>query len=164
MTQELILIAAVGANRAIGKDNRLLWSLPEDMKRFKALTLGHAVLMGRKTWESLPPKFRPLPGRRNIVLSRDPHYRAEGATVAAGLDAALAAAGTGKVFVIGGADIYALTLPRAQALELTEVRDAPAADAFFPVVDPAPWHETAREAHPATDTAPAYDFVTYRRR
>lgn len=164
MTASLILIAAVARNGAIGKDNRLLWHLPEDMKRFKQLTLGHAVLMGRKTWESLPEKFRPLPGRQNIVMTRDDAYRAEGAVVVHSLAEAIAAAGSTAVFVIGGADIYGQTLTQADRLELTEVDDAPVGDVFFPTVDRALWQELARERHPATATAPAYDFVSYVRR
>lgn len=164
MTASLILIAAVARNGAIGKDNRLLWHLPEDMKRFKQLTLGHAVLMGRKTWESLPEKFRPLPGRQNIVMTRDDAYRAEGAVVVHSLAEAIAAAGSTAVFVIGGADIYGQLLAQADRLELTEVDDAPVGDVFFPTVDRALWQELTRERHPATATAPAYDFVSYVRR
>jgi dihydrofolate reductase len=159
----LTLIASVARNGAIGRDNQLLWRLPEDMRRFKALTLGHAVLMGRKTWESLPPKFRPLPGRHNIVISRNEGYRLPDATVAHSLDEAFVTAGAGQVFVIGGAEIYTQALALADRLELTEVDDAPAGDAFFPAVDKQLWKETAHESHPATATAPAYAFVTYER-
>lgn len=164
MKPHLTLIAAVAKNGAIGKDNRLLWNLPEDMQRFKKLTLGHAVLMGRKTWESLPEKFRPLPGRRNIVVTRNPGYRLSGATVAHTPSEAIAAAGDESIFVIGGAEIYREALPLADRLELTEVDDAPEGDAFFPMVDRLLWNETARESRPATATAPAYDFVSYERR
>lgn len=157
------LIAAVGRNGAIGKDNRLLWQLPEDMQRFKALTLGHTVLMGRKTWESLPAKFRPLPGRRNIVVSRNAAYQASGAAVALGLNDATLAADDESIFVIGGAEIYNQALLLADRLELTEVDDAPVGDAFFPAVDHQHWKEIARESRPATATAPAYAFVTYER-
>jgi len=160
---EVTLIAAVARNGAIGKDNQLLWQLPEDMQRFKALTLGNLVLMGRKTWESLPAKFRPLPGRRNIVVSRNASYQAPGATVALSLNDAISAAGIEHVFIIGGAEIYSQALLLADRLELTEVDDAPAGDAFFPAVDRQRWQETARELRLATDTAPAYAFVTYER-
>jgi dihydrofolate reductase len=159
----LTLIASVARNGAIGKDNQLLWRLPEDMRRFKALTTGHAVLMGRKTWESLPLKFRPLPGRLNIVVSRNKDYRLSDATVARSLDEAIVAAGAGQVFVIGGAEIYNQALVLADRLELTEVNDAPTGDTFFPTVDKRLWKETARESHPATATTPAYAFVTYER-
>ncbi len=159
----LILIAALGSNRAIGLANRLLWHLPEDMAHFKAVTAGHTVLMGRKTWDSLPPRFRPLPGRRNLVLSRRADFAPPGAEVAASLHAALARVDDDEaVFVIGGADLYAQCLPLAERLVLTEVEDAPAADAFFPAFDSAEWRETERESHiPAT--GPAYSFVTYQR-
>ncbi len=104
---EIVVIAAVARNRVIGKDNRLLWNIPEDMAHFKALTSGHTVIMGRKTWESLPPRFRPLPGRRNIVISRQAHYAAPGAELADSLENALKLASTAAiVFVIGGEQIY----------------------------------------------------------
>ncbi|MDR2001100.1 MAG: dihydrofolate reductase, partial [Zoogloeaceae bacterium] len=107
----LTIIAAVARNGIIGRDNKLPWRLPEDLKRFKALTMGHAIIMGRKTWESLPGK---LPGRQHIVVTRNPAYVAEGATIALSLPAAIAAAGaTDEVFIIGGADLYALALPHA---------------------------------------------------
>jgi len=160
----LILIAAVGKNRVIGKHNRLIWHLPEDMAYFKAITHGHTVLMGRKTWESLPDRFRPLPGRRNRVLSRQPGFSPAGAEVAPSLAAALAMSSPDDtVFVIGGAEIYTQALTLAETLLLTEVDDAPDGDVWFPVVSPAEWQETERRAGtPATP--PAYDFVTYQRR
>jgi dihydrofolate reductase len=159
----LTIIAAVARNGVIGRDNQLLWRLPEDMQRFKALTTGHAVVMGRKTWESLPEKFRPLPNRRNIVVTRDATWRAAGATVAHSLDAAIAAAGEAAAFVIGGAEIYALALPLATRLELTEIDADFAGDARFPPFDRAAWRETARERRVANADFP-YDFVTYERR
>ena len=114
----VILIAAVARNGGIGRDNELLWRLPEDMARFKALTMGRPVIMGRKTWDSLPPKFRPLPGRRNLVLSRDSSLQLEGAEVFGTLTDALAAcADSTELFVIGGAQIYAEALPLADRLE-----------------------------------------------
>jgi dihydrofolate reductase len=160
---QVTLIAAVASNGAIGKDNHLLWQLPEDMQRFKALTLGHVVLMGRKTWESLPVKFRPLPGRRNIVVSRNSAYQALGATVVLNLNDAISAAANESIFVIGGAEIYKQALLLSDRLELTEVDDDPAGDAFFPALDHQHWKEIAREPRLATATAPAYAFVTYER-
>ena len=157
----LILIAVVGQNRAIGKNNQLLWQLPEDMAHFKATTAGHAVLMGRKTWDSLPPRFRPLPGRRNLVLTRQADFQPTGVEVAASLPAALALAGSGEaLFVIGGADIYTQCLPLAERLMLTEVEDAPEADAFFPHFSPSEWRQVEREPH-VSATGLAYAFVTY---
>ncbi|HEX7651208.1 MAG TPA: dihydrofolate reductase [Candidatus Paceibacterota bacterium] len=131
------LIAAIGARtRAIGKDNRLLWQLPEDLKRFKRITDGHPVIMGRKTWESLPDRFRPLPGRTNIVVSRQHDFAATGATVVHSLDDALAwaaaAPGAEEVFIIGGAQLYTDALPYADRLYLTSVNDDAEGDAFFP--------------------------------
>lgn len=158
----LTLIAAVARNGVIGIDNRLPWRLPADLKRFKALTLGHAVIMGRKTWESLPAGFRPLPGRRNIVVTRDAGYHAKGAAVATSLPGAVAAAESGEAFVIGGAELYAAALPLADRLQLTEIDAAFEGDTWFPAIDPRHWRETARETH--HDAAGfGYAFVTYRR-
>ena len=158
---ELILIAAVAKNRAIGLDNQLLWRLPEDLKRFKALTLGHPILMGRKTFESLG---RPLPGRRNLVLSRNPSWQAEGAEVFATLEEALAScAALDKVYVIGGEQIYRLTLAMADLLELTEVDDAPKADAFFPELPENVWQASNRQACLDPLSGIHFDFVQYQR-
>ena len=158
----LIVIAAVAANGVIGSDNRMPWHLPEDLAHFKALTTGHAVIMGRKTWESLPAKFRPLPGRSNIVVTRNPDYAAPGASVAHTLAAALALAGDRCAFVIGGAELYALALPLAARLELTEIEATFAGDAFFPSRDPVGWRETARERRHAANGL-NYAFVSYER-
>ncbi|MBH9553010.1 dihydrofolate reductase [Inhella gelatinilytica] len=138
----LVLIAAQGRNRELGADNQLLWHLPEDMAHFKQLTLGKPVLMGRKTWESLPPRFRPLPGRRNLVLTRGTAIA--GAETVATLDEALArCAGEPELWVIGGAQVYAQALDRAQRIELTEVAaDYPQADCFFPAL-PENWQTVA---------------------
>jgi dihydrofolate reductase len=159
---ELVIIAAVARNGVIGIENRLPWQLPEDMKHFKALTTGHAVIMGRKTWESLPPKFRPLPGRRNIVVTRNAGYDAPGATLAGSLAEAAQAAGGATAFVIGGAEIYTQALELADRLELTEVDAIFDGDAHFPGFDRADWRETARQRH-RSETGLDYAFVTYRR-
>lgn len=159
----LSLIAAVARNRAIGKDNQLLWHLPEDMKHFRETTCGKPVVMGRKTWESLPEKFRPLPGRQNIVVSRDPAYKAHGADLAGSLEGALAlAGGAEEVFVIGGEQLYRAALPFADRLYLTEVELEPEADAFFPELNPAVWQEVERRA--SGESMPACTFVVYVRR
>jgi len=158
----LTLIAAVARNGVIGVDNRLPWHLPADLQHFKALTLGNTVIMGRKTWESLPAKFRPLPGRRNVVVTRDGSYRAEGAVVALSLPAAIEAAETGEAFVIGGAELYAAALPLADRLELTEIDAAFEGDTHFPAIDPHRWRETARETHRA-EAGFDYAFVSYRK-
>ena len=133
----IAIIAALGANsRAIGRENGLLWHIPEDMKRFKALTTGHPVIMGRKTWESLPEKFRPLPARANIVVTRDLAYEARGASIAGSLEEAIAKAkkeeGAVEIFVIGGGQLYAEALPIADRLYLTLVEDDKEGDVFFP--------------------------------
>ena len=157
------LIAALDRNLAIGKGNALPWHLPDDLKRFKALTLGKPVLMGRRTAESLG---RALPGRRNLVLTRSGRVPFEGMEPFASLDGAMEAARAlpvGEVCVIGGGDVFAMTLPLARRMHLTWV-DAivPGADVFFPRFDPAHWRETARQAHPVdADHACAFDFVDY---
>jgi dihydrofolate reductase len=159
---EIILIAAVARNGVIGQDNDLVWRAPEDMARFKAATLGRTVVMGRRTWESLPPGFRPLPGRRNLVVSRQAGYTAAGAEVTSSLPAALALAETEEVFVIGGGELFAQALPLADRLLLTEVDIAPEGDARFPEFSSAEWQETERSHHVAADGV-GFDFVTYRR-
>ena len=159
----LTLIAAVSRNGVIGKDNALPWHLPEDLKHFKQLTTGHAVIMGRKTWESLPARFRPLPNRSNIVISRNAAFDAPGAQLAGTLEAALAAAGSQQAFVIGGAQLYGLAMPVAQRLEITEIGADFAGDAWFPPIDPALWVEAARLPGRSADGLD-YAFVTFLRR
>ena len=153
------LIAAVARNGTIGRDNALPWRLPEDLRRFKALTMGHAMIMGRRTWESLG---RPLPGRRHVVVSRDPGYRAAGITVVHSLADALAAGGD-DAYVIGGAMLYEQALPFVDRLELTEIDADVAGDAYFPAFDRSQWQEVGRESH-RTDEGLGYDFVTLVRR
>jgi dihydrofolate reductase len=156
---EIVIIAAVARNRVIGKDNRLLWSIPEDMAQFKALTAGHTVVMGRKTWESLPPRFRPLPGRRNIIISRQTDYAAPGAEVANSLEVALKLASTAAtVFVIGGEQIYSQVLAVADRLEITEVDLEPEGDTWFPEIAAVDWERTAKSERNG------FAFVTYLRR
>lgn len=159
---DVVLIAAVARNGVIGAGNALPWHLPADLKHFKALTLGHPVLMGRKTFESIG---RPLPGRPNIVVSRDPAFVAEGVTVAASVASGLTCAATlgTPVFVIGGAQIYAQCLALADRIYLTRVDIEVAGDAFFPPLDARQWRETAGENWPAADGYPAYAFVTLER-
>lgn len=160
----IALIAAVAENGTIGRDGRLPWRLSGDLRHFKALTLGKPVVMGRKTWDSLG---RPLPGRPNIVVSRDPAFAPDGAEAAGGLAAALdraralaEAAGAGEIMVIGGAALYAAALPVADRLYLTEVHADVAGDTHFPQLDPGAWRETARERHPAGEKDEhAYSFV-----
>lgn len=155
---EIIIIAAVARNRVIGRDNQLLWHIPEDMAHFKALTSGHTVIMGRKTWESLPPRFRPLPGRHNIVISRQPDYAAPGADLADSLENALKLVSTAPaVFIIGGEQIYRQAMAVADRLEITEVDLAPEGDAWFPEIAAVDWEQTAK-----TEGA-GFVFVTYRR-
>ncbi|KQN81140.1 dihydrofolate reductase [Sphingomonas sp. Leaf62] len=147
-------ILARADNGVIGVDGGLPWHLPADLKRFKALTMGRAIVMGRKTFESFPS---PLPGRRHIVLTRSPGWQAAGAEVAHDPDAALALAGPDAA-VIGGAEILALLLSRIERIELTEVHAAPAGDAVVPPFTG--WHEAWREDHSAEGDRPAYSFVT----
>jgi len=158
----LTLLAALAKNRVIGIDNRLPWRLPEDLKRFKALTLGHPIIMGRKTWESLG---RPLPGRSNIIVSRSPGYAASGASVVQSLAEAVslaASSGADEAFVIGGAEIYRQALPLAQCLQLTEIAEDFPGDVYFPEFDKCDWLEIARECHHSANGFD-YAFVTYER-
>ena len=159
----ITMIAAIGSNNAIGKDNDLLWHLPNDLKRFKRVTAGHCVIMGRKTFESLG---KPLPKRTNIIISRNEHYTAEGCVVVDSLEAALeAAAADPNPFILGGAQIYAQALPLADVLDITLVKASLEADAFFPAIDPNVWKEVSREDFKA-DEKHAYDysFVTYNKK
>jgi dihydrofolate reductase len=158
----IVLVAALDRAGAIGRAGGLLWHDGEDQRHFRRVTMGHPVLMGRKTWDSLPERFRPLPGRRNIVLSRNPQWQALGAERAGSLVEALRLAGDcAQVAVIGGAQLYAQALPQADALVLTEIDAAFAgADAHFPAFDRALYVEAAREAHRAADGT-RYAFVTY---
>jgi dihydrofolate reductase len=153
------LVAALARNRVIGAGNRMPWHLPEDLRRFKRLTMGAPVIMGRKTHQSiLEQTGRPLPGRRNIVVTRQPGARWEGCEVAGSLDAALAAAHAApEVFVIGGAELYRLALPRADRLYLTLLDAEYPGDTLFPEFDLADWRETAREP------GAGFAFVTYER-
>ena len=157
------LIAAVARGGVIGRDGGLPWHLVEDLTRFKSLTTGHAVVMGRKTWDSLPERFRPLPGRRNIVVTRDPDWQADGAERAGSLDDALArGAEETRVFVIGGAQIYRQALALADELLLTEIDRTVEGDAFFPEFGRADFDERSREPHVAEDGT-RFAFVDYRR-
>ena len=160
-TPEIIFVLARARNGVIGRDGDLPWRIPADLKHFKALTQGAPMLMGRKTFESLPGL---LPGRRHIVLTRDPAWAAEGAEVVHSVEAAIAAADADRLSVVGGAEIYALLLPHADRIELTEVDDESDGDTIVPAFDPAVWREDARETHAAADGRPGFAFVTLRRR
>ena len=142
------LIAAVARNGVIGADGGIPWHLPEDFAHFKATTLGHTLVMGRATYESIG---RPLPGRTTIVVTRNPEWSAEGVFVAHSIEEALAMRGDGQVFVAGGADIYELALPYADLMIISEVHDDPAGDTYFPQVDAGTWAETSREPREGFD-------------
>ena len=154
----ITFILARADNGVIGRDGHLPWRLPADLKRFKALTMGKPMIMGRKTFDSFPA---PLPGRRHIVLTRDAAWRARGAEPVASVDAALALAGPGEAMVIGGGEVFALFLPHADRIELTEVHLDAEGDVTMPPFEG--WHETAREDHPVEGERPAYSFVTLER-
>lgn len=157
------LVAALDRNRAIGRDGAMPWHLSDDLKHFKALTLGKPVLMGRKTALAIG---RPLPGRPNLVLTRAGAAPFEGQILVHSMDEAIARAGDVELMVIGGGEVYALALPRATHMHLTEIDTATAdADTFFPAFDPGEWRETARVHHPVDAKHPlAFDFVDYERR
>jgi len=158
------LVAAVAHGSVIGQGGTIPWRIPEDMAHFRSLTMGHPVVMGRKTWDSLPDRFRPLPGRRNVVVTRNPDWREEGAERATSLDDALeVVAGAEQVFVVGGAELYEAALPSADELVLTEIDLNVEGDVVFPRWDRAAFDEVAREAH-ISDGGTMLAFVTYARR
>src|SRR5579862_9669784 len=159
----IALVVAKAANGVIGDRGRIPWRIPEDMRHFKQLTLGKPCIMGRKTWDGLPKK--PLPGRVNIVVTRDPHFVADGAVVVHAFDEAIACAASAsptEIAIIGGEAIYRAALPRADVIYLTEVLADFGGDAHFPGLDPAEWHERAREDH-VTDAGLGYRFITLSR-
>ena len=156
---EIFLIAAMAANRVIGRDGTMPWHIPADLRRFKSLTMSKPMIMGRKTFDSLPGL---LPGRRHIVITRDSAWQAEGAEVAHGLDEAVARANAAHIAVIGGGEIYALALPRAARVELTEIDAEFAGDTRMPPLGEG-WRETFRDPHPAEGGRPAFAFVTLTR-
>ncbi len=156
----LSAIVAMASNRCIGKDNALPWRLPADLKRFKQLTMGHALVMGRKTYESIG---RPLPGRTMIVVTRQQDYAPEGVQVAHSLEQALGMAHGDEVFLAGGADIYRQAMDRVRRLYLTRIDREYEGDAFFPPLDLSAWTLLAEEHHPATTTEPPFSFLTYER-
>ena len=163
MKPVITLVVAVAENGVIGAGGKMPWHLPEDLKRFKALTLGKPTIMGRKTWESLPK--RPLPGRTNIVITRDRNFRAEGAFVTHSVEDALTAAEheqPDEIMVIGGAEIFAKLLPRADRIQWTEVMARPEGDAFMPPFDPSGWKEVAREG-PFESKGLRYAYVVLER-
>jgi len=158
------LLAAVARDGVIGRGGTIPWRLPEDMQRFRELTIGHPVVMGRRTWDSLSDRFRPLPGRRNVVVTRNPDWQAEGGERAGSLDDALhLLEGVPQVFVIGGAELFAAALPLADRLMLTELDADVEGDTFFPPWDRAAFAETSREEH-VSEAGTSFAFVTYERR
>ena len=158
------LVAAVARGGVIGRDSGIPWRLPEDMQRFRTLTMGHPVVMGRRTWESLPDQFRPLPGRGNVVVTRNSDWSAQGADRAGSIEDALRLLeGEATVFVIGGGEIYAAALPSADELLLTEIDAEIEGDTYFPNWDPDDFEEVARERNVSSEGVP-FSFVTYERR
>ena len=158
----LSIVVAMAENRVIGRDGDLPWRLPEDLKHFKRVTMGKPVIMGRKTWESLYVK--PLPGRRNIVVTGNPAYEAEGAETAASFDAALErVSDAAEAMIIGGAALLAAALPKSDRFYLTEVHDTIDGDTYFPAFDRSEWREISRDDRAADGDHPAYSFVTLER-
>lgn len=156
----LCVIAAMARNRVIGIHNTLPWRLPEDLKHFKALTMGHHIIMGRKTYESIG---KPLPGRTTVIVTRDAGYRVEGCLTATSIDAAIAACGDDpEIFFVGGAEMYVQVLPRADRLYLTEIQAEYEGDAWFPEFDRSSWREVDRQAH-VNDAGLGYHFVIHER-
>jgi dihydrofolate reductase len=160
MAGPITIIVARAQNGVIGRDGKLPWHIPADLKRFKALTMGSVMLMGRKTFDSLPGL---LPGRRHIVLTRDRDWQTEGAEVVHSAEEALALAGDAPVSIIGGAEIFRMFLPTADRLELTEVLADVPGDTIMPDPREDGWRETGREDHPAVDERPAFRFISLER-
>lgn len=152
----ITLIAAKAANNCIGKDGQLPWSIPEDLKHFRNCTIGKTVLMGRKTWESLPVKYRPLPGRKNVVVSRDTTFRAEGAKVFHDLTTALIDLSKEEICIIGGSELFKQCLQLADTLELTEIHKVYEGDTFFPEINQDEWQVVGRDDHDE------FSFLTYK--
>ena len=159
---EIVLIAALAKNRVIGIDNKLPWRLPDDLQHFKKLTLGHSIVMGRKTWESLPGV---LPDRHHIVITRDTNYSAPNAEIVHSIEEAISLVpGHQPVFIVGGANLYQQLLEKADRMELTMVDAEPEGDAFFPEWDTQQWQEVSREHHAADERHKfAFDFVRLQR-
>lgn len=158
---EIVLVVARADNGVIGRDGTLPWHIPADLKHFKQVTMGTPMIMGRKTFESLP---KLLPGRRHIVLTRDKSWAAEGAEVAHSVEEAIALAATPRVSIIGGAEIFALFADAATSVELTEVHENAEGDTTVPPFDPDNWQEISRGPHPPEDERPGYSFVRLERR
>mgnify|MGYP003296582602 CR=1 FL=1 len=161
MIQNLSMIVAAAEDGAIGRGGDLIWRISADLKRFKALTMGHSIIMGRKTWDSLPKGA--LPGRRNVVVTRDKNFSAEGADVYNSLEDAIDSCKGAETFIIGGAQIYRQAIPMVSKLFLTRVYASyPDADAFFPEIDPSVWEVSSCEAHPTDEKHhQAYRFIDY---
>lgn len=160
---ELAIIVAMAKNRVIGVNNTLPWRCPEDLKHFKRLTMGHRMIMGRKTYESIG---RPLPGRVTVIVTRDPKLKVEGCQIAYSLNQALAScANNSHAFIVGGAEIYAQALPYVRTLYITEIQQNVKGDAYFPNFDRSEWQEVSREVRHQDVPQPLdYHFVTYRRK
>ncbi len=161
MSHEIFLVVAVADNGVIGADGAMPWHIPADLRRFKALTMGKPMVMGRKTFESLPGI---LPGRRHIVLTHDQQWDEDGAEVVHSVEEALNRANAPHVAIVGGAEIYRLFLPLADRIELTEIHTSPTGDAIFPAIERAGWQEASRESHAAEGKMPGFDFVTLLRK
>jgi dihydrofolate reductase len=159
MTRQITLVVAMDAQRGIGVDNQLPWHLPEDLAHFKRVTLGHPIIMGRKTFDSIG---RPLPKRRNIVVTRNRGWSHEGVEVAGSLQEAVALAGDEPASIIGGAQVFTEAMPIADRMIVTHIDGVYRCDTFFPEIDAGTWRETAREAHRSPDGV-GFSFVTYER-
>jgi dihydrofolate reductase len=161
MSGNLTMVVAIDAQRGIGIDNQLPWHLPEDLAHFKRLTSGHPIIMGRKTFDSIG---RPLPNRRNIVITRNADWRHDGVEAAPSLDAAIALVGDATAFIIGGAQIFSASMDLAQRMVVTEIAHSFSCDTFFPALDANVWAETARDVHHSETNGYDYAYVTYVRK
>ena len=166
--KKISIIAAVAQNGVIGKDNDLVWHLPDDMRFFSTKTKGHIVVMGRKNWDSIPLKYRPLPNRENIILTRNKEFRTDGAEVFDSLEKAIIHSNKTpekEIFIIGGSEIYKLALPYTYRMYLTEIAESFEGDTYFPEYDKSMWKEISRIHHPKDEKhASEFDFVEYLRK
>ena len=161
IVQNLSIIVAIANNQVIGNNNELIWHIPEDLKRFKVLTMGHHIIMGRKTWESIG---RPLPGRISVVVTRNPDYQAEGCIIASSLEQALnLSSSDSQIFVIGGGELYRQAMPLTSRLYVTQIDQAFDGDTLFPTIEPELW-DVEKKEEPAEKDGLRYSFVNYVRR
>ena len=165
--KNISLIVAVTENMVIGKDNKLAWHLPDDMNYFSNMTKGHSIIMGRKNWESIPEKYRPLPDRKNIIVTRNNNFKYKGATIVSSIEKAIEEARSSEdeeIFIIGGGEIYKLGFKYVDKLYITEINAEVKGNTYFPEWDKKYWNEISRISHPSDKKHPySFDYVIYKK-